>query len=93
MKTYYFKRHQRDERWHHYKMLVDRDPPARETVDFLHPEPIIDFADYDQLSAVGRIEYEALWEVGERIEASEYEAAYRRATAGEFALYINGRRQ
>lgn len=93
MKTHYFKRHQRGELWHYYKLLPERDPPAREVLNFLNPDPIIDFADYDLLSPVGRIEYEALWEVGERIDAAEYQAAYRRATAGAFDLYLNGRRQ
>ena len=93
MKTHYFKRHQRNELWHYYKLLTDRDPPAREVLNFLNPVPIIDFADYDVLSPGSRIEYEALWEVGERIDAAEYQAAYRRATASAFDLYLNGRRQ
>ncbi len=93
MRTHYFKRHQRDELWHYYKLLIDRDPPAREVINFLNPAPIVDFAEYDLLSPGGRIEYEALWEVGQQIDAGEYQAAYQRATVGAFDLYLNGRRQ
>lgn len=93
MKAYYFKRHQRDGIWHYYKLLNDRLPPARETVNFLNHQPIIDFSEFNLTNPGSKIDYDALWEVGVRIEASEYEAVYQRATATDFGLYINGRPQ
>ena len=92
MKVHYFKSHQRDGIWH-YKLLNDRLPPALETVNFLNNRTHIDFSEFDLNSPGSKIDYDALWEVGERIEASEYEAAYQRATTTDFGLYINGRLQ
>lgn len=93
MKAYYFKTHQRDGIWHYYKLLNDRLPPARETVNFLNDRPQIDFSEFDLNSPGSKIDYDALWEVGERIKAIEYDAAYQRATATDVGLYINGKLQ
>ena len=73
--------------------MYDRPPPARELLNFLSPQPMIDFAEYDLSRPSAQIEYEAFAEVGVPITADEYEAAYRRATAGDFDLYLNGKLQ
>jgi hypothetical protein len=93
MKVYYFKRHQRDDLWNYYKLLDDRNPPAQETVNFLNPQPIISFREFDLKDAGSKIEYDAMWEAYTRIDAAEYEAAYKRATADDFTVYINGKPQ
>jgi hypothetical protein len=90
-RVHYFKRHQAGQDWHYYKLLSQRDPPARELINFLNPTPIIEFMEYDLSLPAHQIQYEAFWEVGIVISASEYEAAYKRATSGNFDLYLNGK--
>lgn len=91
--TRYFKSYQRGELWNYYKLLADRQPPACEVVNFLNERPAIELREYDLSDPSSKIDYDALWEVGERITASEYEAVYKRATSGPFTLYINGKPQ
>lgn len=93
MNTHYFKSYQRADLWNYYKLLSDREPPACEVVNFLNARPVVEIREYDLSSPGSRIDYEAFWEVGIRIAADEYQAAYQRATAGAFTLYINGRVQ
>ncbi|GAB2590510.1 hypothetical protein [Spirosoma areae] len=89
----YFKSYQRADLWNYYKLFADRQPPACEVVNFLGELPMIELREYDLSSPGSKIDYDALWEVGERIAASEYEAIYKRATSGPFTLYINGKPQ
>ena len=93
MRTHYFKSYQRADLWNYYKLLSDRIPPACEVVNFLGSRPAVEIREYDLSSPGSRIDYEAFWEVEVHISAQEYEAAYQRATATEFTLYINGRPQ
>lgn len=93
MNTYYFKSYQRADLWNYYKLLSDREPPACEVVNFLNAQPAVEIREYDLSSPGSRIDYEAFREVGVRISAHEYEAAYQRATATDVTLYINGRVQ
>jgi hypothetical protein len=93
MKTHYVKSYQRSDLWNYYKLLSDRTPPACEVVNFLNVPPSIEIREYDLTNPGSRIDYEAFWEVGVRISAQEYEAAYQRATADAFTLYINGKPQ
>lgn len=90
MTVTYFKRHQRADCWHYYKLIADRDPPACEVINFLGAQPAIELREYDLSHAGSRIDYAFLQEAGEPISATEYEAAYRQATTGPFTLYING---
>ena len=91
MRTHYFKSYQRADLWSYYKLMSDRQPPACEVVNFLNAQPAVDIREYDLNDPGSRIDYEAFWEVGVPITAHEYEAAYRRATADAFTVYINGR--
>lgn len=91
--TRYFKSYQRADLWSYYKVLADRQPPACEVVNFLNERPAIELREYDLTDPGSKIDYDALWEVGEGITASEYKAAYERATSGEFTLYLNGEPQ
>ena len=88
---HYFKRHQTGQIWHYYKVMTQRQPPARELLNFLNQTPMIDFAEYDLSRPASRIEFEAFWEVGVPIDAEEYALAYQRATSGTFDLYLNGK--
>lgn len=93
MHVHYFKRYQRADLWNYYKLMSDRQPPASEVVNFLNAQPHVEIREYDLSDPGSRIEYEAFWEAGTAISAQEYQAAYQRATADTFHLYINGRRQ
>lgn len=93
MKTHYFKTYQRADLWNYYKLLSDREPPACEVINFLNAQPAVEIREYDLSDPGNRIDYEAFWEVGVRISAQEYAAAYGRATANAFTLYINGQPQ
>ena len=42
--------------------------------------------------ASDRIEFQALFEAWEWIEEAEFKRAYKRATAGDFQIYVNGKR-
>lgn len=90
---YYFKCYQRADIWNFYKLLSEREPPGCEVVNFLNEQPIIEFREYDLADPGSKIDYDAFWEVGIRIPASEYDSAYQQATAGQFNIYINGKRQ
>jgi hypothetical protein len=93
MKIHYYKTYQRAEIWNYYKLMSDRKPPACEVVNFLNPQPLIELREYDLDDPASRIDFDAFWQVGARIEAEEYQAAYQLATSQSFQLYINGRRQ
>ena len=73
--------------------MSDRKPSAREVVSFLNAQPAVVIREYDLSDPGSRIDYEAFCEVGVRISAQDYQAAYRRATADAFTVYINGRPQ
>lgn len=93
MPTRYYKKYQRDGLYNYYKVLDDRQPPACERVIFLNERPAVDFSEYDPSNPGSRIDYQAIEENGDPITPAEYEAAYKRATTGEFTLYINGKIQ
>ena len=93
MRTYYFKRQQAGELWQYYKLLLDRDPPGLETVNFQFRCPTVSFNECDQElgGSEGEVLYGTLCTIGQRIEAFEYEEAYKSATTSSFSLYINNR--
>lgn len=94
MKTSYFKRHQTADTWHYIKLLTDRVPPAREVLNFLNDEPMIDFNEFDLSIPSHQIEYDAILEVGIPITATEYQAAYKQTGNGGFIqLLVNGDHQ
>ncbi|ADB42982.1 hypothetical protein [Spirosoma linguale] len=93
MRTHYFKCYQRGELWSYYKLMSEREPPACEVVNFFRSQPTVELREYDLSDPGQRIDFDAFWDVGVRISAQEYQAAYQRATADRFTLYINGRVQ
>jgi len=99
MPTNYLKRRVREGIYSYYKVLSERYPPACERLIFMGPTPIIDFTEYELNSADSLIkylvtqDYLSIQKHGEPITLAEYKAAYQRATAAEFSLYINGDRQ
>jgi hypothetical protein len=92
MPTQSYKKHRRNGLYSYYRLLSDRQPPACERLIFLNPTPAVDFSEYDLSQAGSLIEYRAILANGDPIDAAEY-AAYKRATIGEFTLYINGQPQ
>lgn len=89
--TLYLKRYQRSGIYHYAKLLPDRVPPLCEVINFLNPVPIIEHREYDLAVASDQIEHKALLEAWEWISEDEFTRAYKRATAGEFQIYINGK--
>ena len=87
----YLKKYQYGGRYHYGKLWVDREPPLCEVLNFLNPTPILEHREYDLLKAGDRIEFDALFEAWEMIGELEFHRAYKRATAGDFRLYINGK--
>lgn len=90
-RTHYFKRHQENGIWHYYKLLDDSQTPAYEVLNFLGEVPIIDFRTLDMEDFGHKTQYYALWEVGTQVSAEEYRQEWKRATAGDFHVYLQGR--
>jgi hypothetical protein len=88
----YFKQQQKPGIDHYHRLYPDRQPPAVETINFLNPQPVIDFTEFDMSDPGSRIEYNAIIENSTPSNAAEYEQAYRKATGEDFSLYINGRK-
>jgi hypothetical protein len=89
--TLYLKRYQRSGLYHYAKLLPDRLPPLCEVINFLNPVPQLEHREYDLTEASDQIEYKALFEAWEPIPEDEFTRAYKRATAGNFQIYINGK--
>lgn len=87
----YLKRHQHGGIYHYGKLWPDRVPPLCEVLNFLNATPIIEHREYDLLTASDQTDYKALLEVWELIDEREFQRAYRRATARDFEVYMNGK--
>ena len=87
----YLKRYQYRGIYHYGKLLPDRVPPLCEVLNFLNAIPIIEHREYDLLIAIDQIEYKALFEAWELIDEREFQRAYKRATARDFEVYMNGK--
>jgi hypothetical protein len=89
MEIAYFKRHQRDNIYHYYKVFggpgKTRDG-YQEVLNFLNPEPIIAMEHNYVSDPSGLTGTWCQYEVGLRISKQEYDAAYQLATEGEFSI-------
>ena len=87
----YLKKYQHAGLYHYGKLWPDRKPPLCEILNFLNPTPIIEHREYNLSQDGDKLEFQALFEAWEMIDEFEFRRAYKRATAGDFRLYINGR--
>jgi len=87
----YFKRYQCGGIYHYGKLWLDRVPPLCEVLNFLSATPIIEQREYDLLTISDQIDYKALFESWELIDEREFQRAYKRATARDFEVYVNGK--
>lgn len=86
----YLKCYQHSGIYHYAKLLPNRVPPLCEVVNFLNPVPHIEHWEYDLEITSDVIEYKALLNSWEWIQETEFMRAYKRATASDFIIYING---
>lgn len=89
MQIAYFKRHQRDNIYHYYKVVGGPGKTKngyQEILNFLNPEPMIILEHNYVSDPSGLTGTWCQYEVGEPITQQEYEQAYKLATEGEFSI-------
>ncbi|MDO1451328.1 hypothetical protein Q0590_33950 [Rhodocytophaga aerolata] len=92
-RIYCFKWHQQEGMYLYCKLYANRQPPAQETINLSHPQPIIDFHEFDLTHIKSQLLLSELFESTTLIECWEYQAAYKQVTSQVFDLYINGEKQ
>lgn len=89
MEITYFKRLQRDNIYHYFKVFGGPGKTRagyQEVLNFLNPEPIISVECNYVTDPSGLTGTWCQYEVGEPISKQEYDAAYKLATEGEFSI-------